>query len=60
MALSMGLSTNILHVDRFRPDMFIHFPWDRGGYNDENGCFFRASLLHQKNIEAPEGSPFGG
>ena len=38
----MGLSTNILHLDRFRPDIFIDFPWDRGGY-DENGCFFRAS-----------------
>ena len=42
MGLSMGLSTNILHLDRFRPDIFIDFPWDRGGY-DENGCFFRAS-----------------
>ena len=38
----MGLSTNILHLDRFGPDIFIDFPWDRGGY-DENRCFFRAS-----------------
>ena len=52
----MGLSTNILHLDRFRPDIFIHFPWDRGGYNDENGCLFRASLLRQHNHW---GSPSG-